>query len=426
MRTREANRTKRYVEEQVALGESDPEGDRNGAHHDGGAAKSLKKRQRQAKQTDENFEDVAAVEESSEGDVPSDADAEDEERVSDNDASVVGSDDGASHKVEITKLPGRGRRKNRPPRQAALTAYNHTTSYLDIEPFVVDPHMPRGYAGAFDRHIRGVNLAQVWYGPSGRDVDIALRLLERWIDWPLLPPKESATEKREGAWIPDVFERETRFASEWKKRLDGDKSQRTRTSTLDPEKAVEYQVRSGAMPTLMGPHDAQKEFKFEAGDSSVLSQYGIPLEEDEAEDKAPRSCVIDSGGLVLSLDWARSPSPNSPQYLALATVPYKDQENYSYEEEAAKSGYQKHGTVQIWELYGEKDDDDGYTRPAPRKPQLLRTICLDSGRAKCVKWSPADFHLAILCGNGSVNIVEPLKPAGMGYRKLSLDPQLAA
>ena len=409
MRTRKSTRTKRYIVEKF---------DFDGSSADEETPQPVSRRRRTIPDdTDANFDDDAAARD----ELESNAESDEVAAVVPTSESEASADDGTPSRDRPRDGPRkRGEpnpRRSRPVRTFQSSSSSSTTAYLDIEAFVSDSHLPRGYAGSFERHIRGTTLADVWYGPDTRNVNTALRLLDRWLAWPLLPPSEPIKDKgrdRKGVWDRRVFEREGSYAEEWLARLKADEPHGTILYPLSEEESKPYRLQPGTLPVLMGPHDSQQEFYLAAGESILLSHTGLPFDDHNDESQVPSGWMFDAGGIVLSLDWAQRQGDDTPQLLALAVIPHGDQEEYDYEREAARPDFQKHGTVQIWEFCGSQRDN-GSIRPAVAKPRLLKTLCLACGRARRVRWSPVFDHLAILSGDGSVCVVEPLSGGDASY-----------
>jgi transcription factor C subunit 6 len=387
MRTRRSNRTKRYTEELDVI------------FVDEHADDPLARRQKRAEDQDANFDGDTV------NNIDDDASHDESNAESEEEESVAALEEEEEVPVQAKVPP----RRVKPKGPFQLKSSSRNTSYSDIEPIVTDSHMPRGYAGSFDRYIRGMSLVRAWYGPRKRSIETALRLLDRWIDWTLLPPRETANAAgcKHDIWNKGTFEGESQYVEEWLARLKADEPQGTILSPLSEEESEPYRLQPGTLPVLMGPHASQKEFKFTTGESRLLGNKGLPIDDDNVEETGAGSgWIFDTGGIVLSLDWANRRGRDTPQLLALAVIPHDDQENYNYEVEVLKPDFQRHGTVQIWEFLGQTHEPEDSIRPAG-KSRLLKTLCLDTGRARRVKWSPACDHLAVLSGDGGVDILEP-------------------
>lgn len=385
MRTRTSNRTKSYTVEKYDFESSSDE------------VAAAPRRRKNAEERDANFDD--AVDDDDE-----DVEAEDGE---DEDHDDGGQDDDSDAEVRSARrLPRQRVAPIRPFNAHAAGA--DAAAYRDIEPVPPDSHAVKSYVGPYDRGMRRQPLIEAWYGPRRERVRTTQRLLDRWISWPVLPPKlvadvEGLAEK--GVWSPGFFEREAGLADGWRGRVREGSSAGVRCRALTAEEARPYQLPSRPLPVLMGPYPTQREVRFEPGDACSLSQSGIPYSQDENETKSPAGWILDAGGLVLGMDWATRRGEDATQLLALAVVPHADQESYDYEAEHQKPDFERHGTVQLWELRGEKARG-GIIRPSTQQPRLQRTLCLDCGRARRVRWSPACDYLAILCGDGGIRVVE--------------------
>ncbi|KAF4122342.1 hypothetical protein GMORB2_7334 [Geosmithia morbida] len=409
MRTRKSNTTKRYTVDEYVSGGSEASGE------DADARVGPSRRQRKADKRDGSFD----------GD-------DDREQSPDPDADAIAASESDAF-VNADPAPhGRSQRQQRrrpkPVKAVAKSVggdekgHDAAIAYLDLEPFIADTHVPRGYAGTFERHLRGAALADTWYGPEDCDIETALRLVERWLDWPLLPPREPVPGPDAvpvDTWEHGASEREAEHARRWLERWSADRPEGSILRPLDEQESAPYQLRPGTLPVLMGPHNAQGEFPMGPGTSRLLSHMGVPIAENECETADASGWMLDAGGIVLSLDWAHHQSVDSPQHLALAVIPFGDQQNYNYQEESSKSDFQAYGTVQIWEFCGKQEG--AYIYPAPQLPKLLKTLCLDSGRARRVKWAPSYQHLAVLTNTrveqASVSLRLPgdIKPTAMTW-----------
>ncbi|KAF7557876.1 hypothetical protein G7046_g5933 [Stylonectria norvegica] len=375
MRTRRSNRTKSYAIEKYDFeGSSDEELiQRAGVDND-----------------DDNFEAAAAVESVDEEELAL------EQEAAETEASVSDPEGAPDHFQSQTVKP------IRPFNVRAVGV----TGFLDVEP-VADRHFIRTYCGAYDRSLRGYALLEAWYSRHPEGYETALAILERWKDWTVLPPKvknDEESEKDKGIWSPNFFEREAYNAEHWYERVRDSMPGADSQLRLSKEAAEPYRFQRGPMPVLMGPYESQQEYKFRTGDAYTLSQSGIPLEEDGSDGKVPNGWIFNVGGIVTGMDWAPQQTPHSPQILALCVVPYSDQEFYDFQQESAKPDFQKHGVIQLWEFHGEWVD--GYLRPAQQLPKLRKTLCLEHGRARRVRWSPACGLLAVLCDDGEVYVFE--------------------
>ncbi|KAK2608590.1 hypothetical protein QQS21_002816 [Conoideocrella luteorostrata] len=391
MRTRTSNRTKNYTPQKYDFESSSDSEPDNAAPSQKATA-----RQRRRAVSSENSDDASAVSS------PDDEDFSQEEEA----PSSPASDD----RPADTTTPIRRERVKKgkaPPKVKSR-------GYLEVESVTTDTPL-KGYSGPYDRTMRGQPLINAWYGPRLENIRLAQRLLDRWAGWPVLPPKYTPPEKGlsdTAPWAGDFFKKEAQFAERWSTRkmtaADGFATPTTYTALFDDERRPYEQPRLG-LRLLMGPLDVQKELVLHPGDSYSLSQSWLPYEDDTSEKKIPTGWILDAGGIVTGMDWC--PKRDGVQLLALAVIPHSDQESFDYETEHQKPDFQKHGTVQVWACEGQQVG--GVLRPSPQAPQLRKTVCLDFGRAKRVRWCPVPMsrgystihYLAVLCGDGQVCII---------------------
>ncbi|KEY72325.1 hypothetical protein S7711_01007 [Stachybotrys chartarum IBT 7711] len=382
MRTRISNRNKKFTVDKF---EFDSSGDENPAL----APPS------EASDKDANFDETAAADSAEDDDnIPPDQE--------DSDSEVVPSSKDVGGTT--TSRPRKRRVKN-------FEVKTSQAGFLDIDAIPPDGHVVRGYVGPFDRALRGQNLVEAWYGPRRQRTDIAYAVLERWAPWTVLPPRLPDEDMLKGLrciWHPEFFEKEEYFAKIWEDQAH-DVLHRPYPGrcVLTEEQSLPYRINEARMPVLLGPQAAQRDIEFAPGHGYTLSHNGIPFDDDESEAKTPSGWLFDTGGLVVGMHWARSNDSTSTQILALAVIPHSDQEPYDYQQESANPDFQRYGTVQIWGFSGTASEDNGVMVPAMLPPRLRKTLCLDYGRARRVKWNPALHLLAVLCGDGKVYVVDP-------------------
>ncbi|KAH7131521.1 WD40-repeat-containing domain protein [Dactylonectria estremocensis] len=382
MKTRRSNRTKSFAVEKYDFeGSSDED--------------IVHKRDQKADADDDNFEAAAAAaaeESAAEDDIAFEREA-------------VESDASVSDPEGVPDRFSRQRIKLIRPFNVRAVG---VTGYLDVEPVAADGRIVRAYCGPYDRGLRGHPLVEMWYGRHQGGIKMAHGMLDRWMDWSVLPPRAKLDEQAQadrGVWSPNFFEREAYNAEHWYERVRDSMPQEASFLRLSDEEAQPYLFQRGRMPVLVGPHDSPREIMFDAGDAYTLSQSGIPLDQDDSDAKITAGWMLDAGGIVTSMDWARRENPNAPQLLAMCVIPHSDQEHYNFEQESVKPDFQRHGVVQLWEFEGQRAED-GFVRPSSQQPRLRRTICLEHGRARRVKWSPACGLLAVICGDGNVYVIE--------------------
>ncbi|KAJ4007251.1 hypothetical protein NW752_007769 [Fusarium irregulare] len=392
MRTRKSNRTKRYTLEKYDF--------------EGSSDEETLRRATQKTERDENFDETAAAEESAEEEEL----ALDQEGGHDENEEV----DSEGPVSEPDGVPDRFARQRVKPIRPFNVRAAGLTGYLDLEP-VADGRIVRSYWGPYDRGFKGKQLVEAWYGRHEDGVGLVKGMLDRWMDWTVLPPKIPADEGQtdRAVWSPSFFEREAYSAEHWYERVQESLPEANARIRLSQEEAELYRFQREPMPVLLGPSTSQQEIRFMPGDAYAISQDGLPLQ----NDSAPVGWMLDAGGIVTGMDWAPLHSVNAPQLLAICVIPHSDQELYDYEEECLRPDFQKYGVVQLWEFVGERQDD-GFARPSLQPPTLRKTICLEQGRARRVRWSPACGFLAILCDDGNVYVTEAGDDGEGGYEKV--------
>ncbi|KAH7310511.1 hypothetical protein B0I35DRAFT_358518 [Stachybotrys elegans] len=371
MRTRKANRNKRYTLEKYDFESSSDERE--------------PRKRKDADDKDDNFDVEAAAE--SAGD--EDENLAERAPVSESDLS------------DVVDTPG-NRRKTIKPASVGPAP----TGYLDIEPLPAEGHPPRGYFGPFDRSFRGGHLVRTWYGGDSDSVELVQDMLDRWMDWTVLPPKQLDSETATDAkcvWQQDFEEKEKYFADLWAEQAHDFLLTRDITP-LSVEESLPYRMPHVSMPVLVGPLTAQQEIHVVPGCAYPVSQSNIPFDHDPDEGRVPAGWLLDVGGIVVGMDWARS--QDSPQTLAMTVIPHSDQEIYNYEAETLNPDHQRHGVLQLWDFEGTAPED-GFSRPTITTPKLRKTLCFAYGRVRRVKWNPMVYLLAVICGDGCVCILDP-------------------
>ncbi|KAL7949728.1 WD40-repeat-containing domain protein [Trichoderma barbatum] len=385
MRTRRANRTKRYTLDKYDFLSS-------------GDEEQHQKRRKTTDDNDDNFE-AAAGEQSA-------AEEEDEEE---DDVQMNGSasDTNVAEKPSLQRAKQGKQPKQTKPAKPSDVGEMEVTGYLDIE--LIPPEgQHKGYVGPYERGMRGKALVRTLYGPDAERIAMAHELLERWSGWTIFPPKvpqdeDESTDK--GFWCPGGFDKEARLAKQWHAQLSRTlPAEDTWLEMAFPESEI-YRFPQLSMPVLTGPHEAQQEVPMEPGYSYSMSQSNIPFEQDNDEDKVQSGWMLDVGGIVLGMDWAPRRDKNSKQLLSLAIIPQSDQDMYNFEEESVKPDFQKQGIVQLWEFRSNTTDEQ-FIRPSSEPAILRKTLCVDYGRIRRVRWSPSCNHLALLCGDGNVYVAD--------------------
>lgn len=389
MRTRRANHAKSYVTQTYDLG-------------DGSEAEELQERLIVPQDNEAEDEDFAAPER---GDSPEDdsqtEDADDKALELSSDADSSSSETAAIHRYLRYRRHG-----SKGERPAWL---REPEQYLSINPAPTDSHVPRGYAGYFDRNVRGPGLVKAWFGPDMGRLRIAAGLLNRWMEWSLLPPKEFAPkpdQHRKGIWSKDAFEKEHSFVEKWLQRVYTERPRGISLSPMSFAEAQPYCMESNSMPVLVGPSGSQVEVVISTGQGIPLSETGLPLSPDDSQDEGSTGWMIDVGGIVASLDWVPRRS-HQVQLLAMAVIPFSDQHDQSDAHRVLEPETQGHGhgVIQIWEFSSVKSEQNIYL-PSISSPKVRKTIFTDQSRVRRIKWNPACNHLAILSRSGVVWVVD--------------------
>lgn len=356
-----------------------------------------KKPKRAARDDDDAFEAPAQ----------DDADADDDEAQPE--------DDSASDAPSIASsaprraLPGRDKRPQPPG----------TTDPSAIEPYPFSKKTTRAYEGPLKRQRKTPYILEYMYGPEDAHTRLACGMLNRWYGLDVRPGRaEGEAGPMVTPWVRDGFEGGQAGALRgWMEGWRGEARQRM--VTVGAGDVEEYVSRpEGDLAVLLGPYGDQDEVIFNGGKGRAFAvdDHDLPIYDADDVSKTPRGWVFDAGGLIPSLAWAPQ-SASGSQYLALCVVPYSDQDYPNTAEREAHKGSRKQGTIQLWKLTGGKTEAEDMV-PSAEPPVLVRTLCLDWGRARRVRWCPVPSVddsvlglLAILTGDGRVRVLEIPRPA---------------
>ncbi|KAF6809710.1 transcription factor tfiiic complex subunit [Colletotrichum sojae] len=333
---------------------------------------------------------------------PPDPEEEDDDDHMDLDGNDEGAEDPSSLALDARRDREYDEDDERPAYTSSAGLRRRPVDAAALDKYHADGRPTRYYTGALKRGQR-IQVLDFFYGPEEGAVGTAAWMLNRWVSYGVLPSKLPHGDgcPVPSPWLPkDFAERERAAAEKW---FSGVK-ERGGEAAVESEEGGAYRIRpDGNLAALLGPYEQPKEVRIEPYQGVVLSDTGLPLES-ESKDKVA-GWMFDAGGLVVSMDWALR-EEGEAQVLALAVIPHSDQE---LEPEAKLD--EKKGTIQLWELCGRKADN-GVTYPQNKPARLARTICVDWGRVKRLKWCPFPFKdpgtlglLAILCGDGQVRVV---------------------
>ncbi|KAK3389518.1 hypothetical protein B0H63DRAFT_391171 [Podospora didyma] len=285
------------------------------------------------------------------------------------------------------------------------------------------PHYPletrivtRVYAGPLRRYARYSALRDSMYGPEYQRIKIIWDLEIRWADYPALPPATVPTNLRgvtPSPWLSPGFELEQeKRAFRWYDDYQANCPEIQQSQLMAPQLAESLIPRAkGGLVTLIGPWGKQKEFTLDQGSSVPISPGGLPIDDPDATDKTPSGWMLNVGGIPLAVAWAPSTNRNT-QVLAIASIPFSDQELLVPKDKDASETPDTIGCIQFWEFVADRKDV-GLAAPSDRPPRLLAAKFFDWGRPKRLQWCPvpldsAGVHgmLAVLCGDGKARVLE--------------------
>lgn len=300
------------------------------------------------------------------------------------------------------------------------------------------PHYPletrivtRVYAGPLRRYARYSALRDSMYGPEIPRIRVIWALETKWSAFPVLPPKAGASEVRgimPSPWVPQGFEKnQTLAASKW---YEGYHLHCPVEELQVCHHVAAHQGESlvpnanGELVALLGPWDRQREFILPRRGSLEIAENGSPFTEDDivtdGEEARSRGWMIDVGGIPLAIAWAPFFLRNNRQVLAVATIPFSDQDSSLVVEENSgnhNATSEIQGSVQFWEFAAEEDSSkEGMATPAKRPSRLLGAKCFSWGRPKRMQFCPVPMDesaspstngiLAVLCSDGRVRVID--------------------
>jgi len=284
------------------------------------------------------------------------------------------------------------------------------------------PHYPletrivtRVYAGPLRRYARYSALRDAMYGPEYQRIKIIWDLDNRWRDYPLLPPKlppEDPQGISPSPWLPAGFEREQEHrAFIWYGNYKVTSPEIQQTHQIHPEAPSLLPEVKGDLVVLLGPWDQQSEFTLSPRSGLLLSPIDVPIVSPESTPEQPTGWVFDVGGIPLALAWAPL-SQRSAQVLAVASIPFSDQEPIQTQAINPPEKPDTTGCIQLWE-FPSNIPAQGLASPARAVPRLITASFFDWGRPKRLQWCPVPLDtsgiyglLAVLCGDGKARIIE--------------------
>jgi transcription factor C subunit 6 len=285
------------------------------------------------------------------------------------------------------------------------------------------PHYPletrivtRVYAGPLRRYARYSALRDAMYGPEYQRIKIIWDLEIRWTHFPVLPPMLPAEDPQgviPSPWLPRGFERHHKQrGARWYDTYQTNSPNFQVTRALSPEQAqVFIPEADGDLTTLIGPWDKQKEFRLSQSGGLSLSSSGLPIEDPDSTDQTSNGWMFDVGGIPLAAAWAPT-ARQDIQVLAIATIPFSDQESTQSEDPSTEAAAKRTGSIQLWEFVADMPENR-LASPSRRPPRFLGAHCFDWGRPKRLQFCPVPLDssgtygiMAVLCGDGKVRVID--------------------
>ncbi|KAK4227457.1 hypothetical protein QBC38DRAFT_193640 [Podospora fimiseda] len=370
-------------------------------------------------------DEVIAVSERKEKDADFDAQqgpGEEEEDDDDNEDGVVAaptSDEDADDGVGNKKSGGAKAVPAKPKKQRNTGAgmIQSRKGFHDIPHYPLETRIvTRVYAGPLRRYARYSALRDAMYGPEYHRIKIIWDLEIRWAHYPVLPPRlppEDPSGIMPSPWVPKTNEiDQARKATIWYDQYQLDDPQQRRHEIEDGPDLVPH--ANGGLVTLVGPYNKQKEYMLGQGTRLSISPSGLPVDDEDATDKTPTGWMFDVQGIPLAVSWAPL-DDRTKQVLAIATIPFTDQESNPSGQVNMNKTTMTTGSVQLWEFYAQ-DTEEGLARPSTKPPRFLGAKCFDWGRPKRLQYCPVPMNavnlydtygmLAVLCSDGRVRILD--------------------
>lgn len=286
------------------------------------------------------------------------------------------------------------------------------------------PHYPletrivtRVYAGPLRRYARYSALRDAMYGPEYERIKVIWDLEIRWSEFPVLPPR-FPPEDQQGVipspWLPPGFERgQVKRALAWYDDLQASAPQTQQSRVLSPDDGRRFVPKAeGDIVTLVGPWNKQKEVRLGQGDSVAVSPTGLPVNHPDAPNKTPSGWMLDTGGIPLAVSWAPL-SRQDIQILAVATVPFSDQQPPGEDGPREDVTDKTAGCVQLWEFVPGERHQGQLPSPSTQLPRLLNVKCFNWGRPKRLQFCPVALDssglyglLALLTGDGIARVID--------------------
>ncbi|KAH6856866.1 hypothetical protein B0I37DRAFT_85796 [Chaetomium sp. MPI-CAGE-AT-0009] len=340
--------------------------------------------------------------------------AEDNDRQDDGDATSE-DDDAPNHAGVAEAKPDPGQPKKQ--RNTGAGMIQSRKGFHDIPHYPLETRIvTRVYAGPLRRYARYSALRDAMYGPEYARIKVIWDLEIRWADFPVLPPR-LPPEDQQGVlpspWLPSGYERDQeKRAFRWYDDVRASAPDIQRTHVLSPDEGQRLVPQAGGdIATLVGAWDRQKEFRLSQGGSLPTSPSGLPVDDPDSSDRTPSGWTLDVGGIPLAMSWAPL-SREDIQVLAVATIPFSDQEPVLRGESDEDTAAKKTGCIQLWEFVPENHPGQ-LGSPSARPPRLLSVKCFEWGRPKRLAFCPIPLDssgsyglLALLNDDGSARVID--------------------
>ncbi|PSS05128.1 hypothetical protein BD289DRAFT_358216 [Coniella lustricola] len=285
-----------------------------------------------------------------------------------------------------------------------------------IVKYPTDTRDTRLYEGPLRDWLRGLGLLKILYGPDPDHVQIAWGMLKKWFNHQILPnrgPGESGV--MESPWLAEDYEDKQRhWSRSWYDRYRAARSRTQRLRKIRSEHIALFQPAMTELACLIGPFDRQQQLRTQYGIAQATLETGELWQAAEAAPEAsssrssPKGWVLDAGGIPLAMEWAPL-AGHAEQFLAVATIPFSDQDPKDADSIEPDPEEFKKGTLQVWSLPLHREEGI--------QAHLVQALSFDWGRPKRLQWCPVPLPddsklglLAVLCGDGQVRILEVSKP----------------
>lgn len=286
---------------------------------------------------------------------------------------------------------------------------SETGDIRELLPYPADPRSVRYPDYDLKNMSRYSKFPDLYFGRKGAAIGHAL--FRRFAAHRILPTKLlGQTACIQSPWISkDVIDgARIRLLESIKTKVSNKFSfQKGQTIPLITEKAQEY--LPGAMGTLtlhLGYMESVQKIKLGLESSLLVSETGLPINNEEEENSNVEGLMFDAGGIVYDAGWAPR-ARDDDQYLLLSVAPLKDDALV----DGNGSNYDRSkGCLQLWKFPLKYRDN---IVRLPHRPYLSRVFCADWGRFRRIQWCPIPIdangilgRVATLCGDGAVRVFE--------------------